>query len=210
MRQRQKLFFDSFQPSKAEDQTNLPHAGPLFLVTSVMLENFCNENMQGGGSPSHSCASFAEQNHKYKCGAGTSQEQLCGRVNKAKGWLAASDCLSFLTASSLHLCYLNGSFCVWFVGISPLHFGGGVCGEERAHKALVWESPDTCTCLGCQSTPGTGQAALGIMAGECSEPLRSRCEGSFVGFVRYMNELFIYTAGLGPVQRGKSLLTKKA
>lgn len=45
---------------------------------------------------------------------------------------------------------------------------------------------------------------LGVMAGECSKPTTSRCEGSFVCFVRLKNELFIYTAGLGPVQRGKA------
>lgn len=147
------------------------------------------------------------------CGAGTSQKWPCDGVNKAKGWLTASNHFPFLSASSLQLHFFNGSFCEWFPGIFPLHFGGGgVWGEERAHKALVWEPPDTCTfhALGVRALLAQDKLHLAVMAGECSKPLTSRCKGSFAGFVRYKNELFIYTAGLGTVQKGKSRLTKKA
>lgn len=79
------------------------------------------------------------------CGTGTPRKRLCDCVNKAKGRLTASNSLSFPSASSLQFCSLHASFCV-FLGIFPLHFGGGdVCGEERVHKALERESPDTCT-----------------------------------------------------------------
>lgn len=144
------------------------------------------------------------------CGTGTSRKRLCHHVNKAKGWVTASNSLSFLSAWRLQLCSLNGSFWAWFLGVFPLYSGGGsVCGEERAHKALVWESPDTCTCsvLRVSEHSCTGQAAS--WGNECSKPLTSKCEGSFAGFVIYKSELSIYTAGLGSIQRGKSLLTKQ-
>lgn len=115
------------------------------------------------------------------CGAGTPQKQLRDHVNKAKGWLRASNCLQFLSASSLQLCSLHGSFCAWFLGFFPSQLGGGgVGGEERAHKALVWESPDTCTC---SMPPGTGQASSWGNGWWISKPLTSKCKGSFAGFV---------------------------
>lgn len=147
------------------------------------------------------------------CGAGTSQKLLCDRVNKAKGWLTASNCLRFLSASSLQLCSLNGSFSVWFLGFFSftLWRWWSVWGRKSPQSPCVGVSwhLHMFHASGARALLAQDKLHLGVVAGECSKPLTSRCEWSFAAFVRYKNELFIYTAGLGTVQRGKSLLTKK-
>lgn len=159
-----------------------------------MLENFCNENMQGDGSPSHSCALRAEQNHKYNCGAGTSQEQLCGHVNKAKGWLAASDCVSFLSASSLHLCYLNRSFCVWFLGIFFFTlWRWWYVGKKEPTKSLCGSLLTPAHALGVRALLAQHKLHLGVMAGML-KAFNKQMWRELCGFVRYKNELFTLQA----------------
>lgn len=97
-----------------------------------------------------------------------------------------------------------------FLEFFPYTLGVAVCvGKKEPTKPFVWESPDTCTrsVLRVSEHSCTGQAAS--WGNECSKPLTSKREGNFAGFVIYKSELSIYTAGLGPIQRGKSLLTKQ-